>query len=381
MNFYSDRYVWFDKNLPFTPKYCELIYVETEYNRYLNDFFRKLRLPAICSGWEVSYLPKISESLTVEHLAYMFPYLHGLSLEDCQLPITCDTLLSHLLPESSEIISHGLIKYDGADDKGLRFKYIEILPSDYKRLSRDLYNYIFITEYGDNASVVSPIGFFREDDGYADRCFDEKIVRLSEEIVTRVHRLRMLGVSEAAIKSLLDVPIVISRMVITEDFRILLPDYDIEIKMTPLVKAVYFLFLMHPEGIQFFQLRNYRDELLEIYKYLNRRSDYGVVMKSIEDVTDPTNNSINEKCARIREAFYKEFRSDIAEFYCINGGDRWSYSPKKIELDRSKVEFEDKTFLQVLQKCRTEVKHTTFVPEASTDGLMSNNFSFFKNKY
>ncbi len=378
MDFYSNRYVWFDKNLPFTPKYCELIYVETEYNRYLDDFFRKLRLPA--SGWEVSYLPKISESLTVEHLAYMFPYLHNLSLEDCQLPITCDTLLSHLLSESAGIIRQGLIEYDEADDKGLRFKYIEILPSDYKRLSRDLYNYIFITEY-DYASAVPPIGFFREDDGYADRCFDEKIVKLSEEILTRVHRLRLLGVSEAAIKSLLDVPIVISRMVIAEDFRILLPDYDIEIKMPPLVKAVYFLFLMHPEGIQFFQLRSYRDELLEIYKSLNKRSDYDAVMKSIADVTDPTNNSINEKCTRIREAFYKEFRSDIAEFYCINGGGRWSYSPKKIELDRSKVEFEDKEFLQDLQKCRTEVKHTTFVPEATTDGFMSNNFSFFKNKY
>ena len=105
-----------------------------------------------------------------------------------------------------------------------------------------MYNYICITEYGDNASVVSPIGFFREDDGYADRCFDEKIVRLSEEILTRVHRLRMLGVSEAAIKSLLDVPIVISRMVITEEFRILLPDYDIEIKMPRLSRPSTFCF-------------------------------------------------------------------------------------------------------------------------------------------
>ena len=152
MDFYSNRYVWFDKNLPFTPKYCELIYVETEYNRYLNDFFRKLRLPA--SGWEVSYLPKISESLTVEHLAYMFPYLHDLSLEDCQLPITCDTLLSHLLSESAGIIRQGLIEYDEADDKGLRFKYIEILPNDYKRLSRifDAYSaswLIFILQVGD----------------------------------------------------------------------------------------------------------------------------------------------------------------------------------------------------------------------------------------
>ena len=77
------------------------------------------------------------------------------------------------------------------------------------------------------------------------------------------------------------------------------------------------------------------------------RTDYEAIVRSIEDVTDPTKNSINEKCARIREAFYKEFRSDIAEFYCINGR---CYKPKTIELERSKVEFEDKTFLQDLQR-------------------------------
>ncbi len=378
MNFNSEKYVWFDKSLPFTPEYNELIYVETEYSQYLNDFFRNLLLPGRSKYWEVSYLPKISESLTVEHLAYMFPYLHGLRMEDFHLPITCETLLSHLLPESADIIRQGLIEYDKSDNKGYRFIYHDIRPSDHRELLKNLEEYTDM--YRDSPSMIPGIGFFREDDGYADRCFAERIVKLSEEISTRVHRLRMLGVSEAAIKSLLDVPIVISRMVITTDFRILLPDYNIEIKMTPLVKAVYFLFLMHPEGIQFFQLRSYRDELLEIYKYLNRRSDYDAVLKSIEDVTDPTKNSINEKCTRIKEAFYREFRSDIAEFYCINGGERY-YAPKKIELDRSKVEFEDKEFLQDLQKCRTEVKHTTFVPEAPTDGFMSNNFSFFKNKY
>lgn len=374
MNFYSPKYVWFDKNLPFTPKYNELIYVETEYNRYLNEFFNRLRLPKFCDKWDISYLPKISESITEEHLKYMFPYLSGISIDDCRLPLTCENILSCLLQESVGIIGQGLIEYDSADDKGYRFKYIEIQPSDYKKLSRDLYNY---TLDGNYASSIPGIGAYRADDGYADRFFDET-KRLSEEIQVRVHRLRMLGVSETAIRSLLDKPVVISRMVITKDFRVLLPDYDMEINMTPLVKSVYFLFLMHPEGIQFFQLRSYRDELLEIYKSLTGRTDYEAIVKSIEDVTDPTKNSINEKCARIREAFYKEFRSDIAEFYCINGN---CYAPKKIELDRSKVDFEDKTFLQVLQKCRTEVEHGTFVPEARTDGFMSNNFSLFKNKY
>ena len=340
MNFYSPKYVWFDKNLPFTPKYNELIYVETEYNRYLNEFFNRLRLPKFCDEWDISYLPKISESITEEHLKYMFPYLSGISIDDCRLPLTCENILSCLLQESVGIIRQGLIEYDNTDDKGYRFKYIEIQPSDYKRLSRDLYNY---TLDGNYASSIPGIGAFRADD-----------------------------------RSLLDKPVVISRMVITKNFRILLPDYDMEINMTPLVKSVYFLFLMHPEGIQFFQLRSYRDELLEIYKSLTGRTDYEAIVKSIEDVTDPTKNSINEKCARIREAFYKEFRSDIAEFYCINGR---CYKPKTIELERSKVEFEDKTFLQVLQKCRTEVEHGTFVPEARTDGFMSNNFSLFKNKY
>lgn len=375
MNFYSPKYVWFDKNLPFTPRYNEFIYVETEYNQYLNEFFNRLRLPKFCDEWDISYLPKISESITEEHLKYMFPYLSGISIDDCRLPLTCENILSCLLPESVGIIRQGLIEYDSTDDKGYRFKYFEIQPCDYKRLSRELFNYTSIFSY--YASSISGIGVNRADDGYADRLFDET-ERLSEEIQVRVHRLRMLGVSETAIRSLFDKPVVISRMVITKDFRILLPDYDMEINMTPLVKSVYFLFLMHPEGIQLFQLRSYRDELLEIYKSLTGRTDYEAIVKSIEDVTDPTKNSINEKCARIREAFYKEFRSDIAEFYSINGK---CYEPKKIELDRSKVEYEDKTFLQVLQKCKTEVEHSTFVPEARTDGFMSNNFSLFKNKY
>ena len=33
MNLDSGTSMWFDKNLPFTPEYNELIYVETEYGR------------------------------------------------------------------------------------------------------------------------------------------------------------------------------------------------------------------------------------------------------------------------------------------------------------------------------------------------------------
>ena len=90
--------------------------------------------------------------------------------------------------------------------------------------------------------------------------------------------------------------------------------------MTPLVKAVYFLFLRHPEGIVFKNLPDYREELLMIYKKLTGRVSDEDVLRSIEDVTNPCKNSINEKCARIREAFIREFDDSIARFYYVTGG-------------------------------------------------------------
>lgn len=44
----------------------------------------------------------------------------------------------------------------------------------------------------------------------------------------------------------------LSKLVVTKDLRIFLPDYEnMEITMEPLVKAVFLLFLKRPEGIMF----------------------------------------------------------------------------------------------------------------------------------
>ena len=55
-----------------------------------------------------------------------------------------------------------------------------------------------------------------------------------------------------------------------------------------------------------------------------------------EDVTDPTNNSINEKCARIRRAFVEAFGAYKAEPYCISGP---RGEVKRIALDRQYVDW------------------------------------------
>ena len=42
--------------------------------------------------------------------------------------------------------------------------------------------------------------------------------------------------------------------------------YRGSVKLAPLDKALYLLFLRHPEGINFSYLPDYREELMEIYK-------------------------------------------------------------------------------------------------------------------
>lgn len=97
-------------------------------------------------------------------------------------------------------------------------------------------------------------------------------------------------------------------MEIDEKYRIFLKYDDgtpiAEVKMPALPKALYFVFLNHPEGFPLKHLIDYREELLSWYRRLSNRIS---LEKSINDLTDPTNNSANEKISRIREAFDKAF--------------------------------------------------------------------------
>ena len=129
-----------------------------------------------------------------------------------------------------------------------------------------------------------------------------------------------------------------SRITITKDCAVLLTDYDNkEVKMEPMTKAVFLLYLKHPEGIAFKQLPDYRKELADIYE---RIKPYGLndrVIKSIEDVTNPFLNSINEKCSRVKAAFLPLVDASLVDHYYIigKGGEE-----KKIILPRNLVIWE-----------------------------------------
>jgi hypothetical protein len=171
---------------------------------------------------------------------------------------------------------------------------------------------------------------------------------LIEDMNVRVQKLRAKGLNEWTFRQLFKMKAQLSRLVITKDHRLLLPEYkDIEIKMEPLIKAVYFLFLRHPEGIVFKELADYKEELQDIYKELRPLGLNKRTMKSIEDVTNPLQNSINEKCARIRAAFVKQFDEHLAKNYFVTGE---RGMPKKITLPRDLVVWECSMPHQIISK-------------------------------
>lgn len=160
---------------------------------------------------------------------------------------------------------------------------------------------------------------------------------LIAEVKEKVRMLRELGMSEAEIVSSFRISQPLKKLVISRNYRIFLGDERKEVHMEPLVKAVYLLFLQHPEGIVFKDLPDYRQELASIY---NKVRPWGLTdraLQSIEDVTNPLLNSINEKCARIRGAFVGQFDDYMAKSYYIDG---LRGEAKKISLPRNLVIWE-----------------------------------------
>ena len=160
---------------------------------------------------------------------------------------------------------------------------------------------------------------------------------LLNEVKERIQKLRKMGISEKEITSLLYTEKPQPKLFVSCNYKIFFGDEQKEVRMEPLVRAVYLLFLNHPEGIAFKDLPDYRQELCAIY---NKVRPWGLTdraIRSIEDVTNPVLNSINEKCARIKKAFLSLIDSRMAEYYCIK--DKRGEA-KKISLPRGLVTWE-----------------------------------------
>ena len=111
----------------------------------------------------------------------------------------------------------------------------------------------------------------------------------------------------------------LSRLVITEDYRFILTDYNNkEVELQPVHKAVYLLFLAHPEGIEFKRLADYREELTRYYMATAKLMDKEKILEGVDHLVNPLDNAINEKCSRIKKVFLELMDEYTASYYIIS---------------------------------------------------------------
>ena len=158
----------------------------------------------------------------------------------------------------------------------------------------------------------------------------------AKAILAEIERLqRKYGITIEDLEAVIAFRVKLSRLRITEKKAIVLEDFDHkEVKMDTLTKAVFLLYLKHPEGIRYKELSDYQQELEEIYSSITGREDLDTIRKSVSDLCDPLNNSINEKVSKVKKAFKDVVNEHTAKFYYIDGK---KGTAKRIALDRSLV--------------------------------------------
>ena len=328
----------------------EIIYVESNYNERLNRFFLEHKDLRLYHMYKFVYLPALSEEL--EDGALLSYYFPNEGTKGITIPFSSDYPLQYLVyQEDKEKIKQGMFFFrEGCDNHGA--EYVE---GDYYPLNEGTDDEIVaqldaivkrVHSKHSRGVLYSKVSRTNEKEGtdeYADEQFlwelyDDDVAIIVEEVKQRINKLKEKGLTEKILLKIFKEKPKLSRLVITKDLRIFLPDYhDMEIKMEPINKAVYLLFLRHPEGIIFKHLPDYRQELIGLYQKIKPLGLNERALRSIEDVTNPCLNSINEKCARIRGTFISYFDEDLAQNYYIKG---WRGEAKKISLPRDLVDWE-----------------------------------------
>ena len=340
------QYISFYKNrLPFKPKTNVVIYFDVTgigrklYYHVIRGCYYSIVAEFRRGGLEFCFLPKIAHDMDIEKI---YRYFNPQADPNAFIPhinhYEDSDLLEYIVEGyDARHFNPGLIQYMGEDfDKEDTYTYEYTPLSDFENSPISQIK-LYVNHHGNTGNLFKAEDSIVDNSVEAEVCYcdamrsssdfavckesrDESSVEdIMSEVQMLVERLRQSGVGEIALQRLFKPTQQLSRIHIRYG-RIFLPDYNnMEIKMPTLSKAIYILYLRHPEGIMFSYLPDYRNELMHIYEFISGRDSREDIRKSIDDVTDPTRNSINEKCSRIKQAFLREFDDSIARNYYITG--------------------------------------------------------------
>ncbi len=160
-------------------------------------------------------------------------------------------------------------------------------------------------------------------DIYIDQETKESIRIIKEQMDNLVETGQMFyaaPIIELYCKKLTKDTVQISPLWIDADYRIVLPEYgNMEIKMGHLTKAIYFFFLLHPEGVNLASLPHYKEELLNWYQNISYRISLDQMKESIDNLVRIKTGLIYQHLSRIKSAFLKKMDDVYACHYYVQG--------------------------------------------------------------
>ena len=387
------------RDLPFMPVKRQVIYVENQYDERTNAIIKErydwLKYQFKRANLDFVYLPMFFNDEEIkEKVLYYAPYLTSEIMEKMEL--RSSYLLGYMShPENKEKIAPSFLYAPSKEDDEWIFEgqtidvanndrnsiasYLESIVSDieeeqkpitrfrirqYDKDSDESVSYRQINKNDSESSQVeysstpnvwnklkkNALRFGKkcvEENDYADspdKSSSQTLDDICEEDVREtvadleriIQRLRLLGIPLSVIEEFVAKYETISRLRITDDLKIFLPDYNNrEVKMGPLDKALFFLFLNHPEGIVLQHLENHHRELVNYYLQTSRKKELTPRMAdTINSLEYPGNNAINSELSRIKIYFKATVDEHLAKHYFIVGKPG---EPYKIPLDQELI--------------------------------------------
>ena len=380
------------KDLPFQPSRNQVFYIENGYDADVNNFIQSnyfdLKSVFANNGMDFYYLPYLLREHDIEaKVRYYAPYLSSALLTT---KVQSNALVPYLSDDDTRKNLQPSLVFEGNQKGGngeVMFLQVLLSEIDFRQSKSvdDLVQWVEQMRDAYHREIVHErVRYYQSEDFHAPHCcsqvetsrskkrfleglfnrFNKKLEmpeddvdlqkteeeyaeeqslmeteKVLRELRLTVQKLRLEGVSLMAIHEFIDKQEPLSRMTITPDYRIFLPDYNnIEIEMAALPKAIYFLFLRYPNGIIYKHMQDHYNELLNIYRQLRPNTDEARINLTITKVVNPVGNALNENIARIRKAFIEKFDEHLANHYIITGERGLQYA---IPLDRELITWEE----------------------------------------
>lgn len=109
----------------------------------------------------------------------------------------------------------------------------------------------------------------------------------------------------------------LSELHVTRELEIVLPDYQgMKIELRPIDKAVYLTFLSERDGINFKDIRDYKEDMWNWYRRLtnvNEKKAWETMERMMES------DALSQSLRKIRLAFQGKFDDPLAKYYYVSG--------------------------------------------------------------